>query len=448
MSRYLSIESEWLDQPLAADPLERRTWARLEINIAGCTVTRLWDRHSLAERLSIYVPAFPLAAWIAANWWALLHEPARSVKIPSADGLKVLRQRTWLGRHCFRAADSGVLLPRLCIYSDGHGLIAESVADDQDAYAHMPGQFVASGYFHLPLEEVQNPLREFVSRVVARINGEPDERALELKRNWQAISEADAEETAFCSAAGRLGLDPYQSDAWDLSLVELLERDLGDANNPPIVADLLEAADPQSVVALWGWVESMRKALDLQPAPKVASVYSLGSENPVKSGYRLAAEVRRSMGAHAKGPLGRVADAALAMGINAMVFEHHNHLRSPSVRATVGWRAGRDPVVAGPRPMHEQQTRFVEARALYHAVFTCHKGPRLVTDAQTWDQRASRTFAAELLAPQAELMAQYDAAAWVNDPELFEQELAKKYNVSTMLVRHQLENAGVDLSEA
>ena len=69
MSRSLSIECDWLDQPAAADPVERRTWAGLRIKVAGRLASRLWDREAASERQTLYVPAFPLAEWLIVNWW-------------------------------------------------------------------------------------------------------------------------------------------------------------------------------------------------------------------------------------------------------------------------------------------------------------------------------------------------------------------------------------------
>ena len=64
-----------------------------------------------------------------------------------------------------------------------------------------------------------------------------------------------------------------------------------------------------------------------------------------------------------------------------------------------------------------------------------------MTRAFTWDQQASRAFAAELLAPQAALIARAPGNA---DPSKVE-ELAKEFGASTVLIEKQLENAGVTL---
>jgi hypothetical protein len=161
------------------------------------------------------------------------------------------------------------------------------------------------------------------------------------------------------------------------------------------------------------------------------------------SGYGRARKLREIIGGLAEDPLNSVSDAAAGLNIAPLVFEPHNHLQSAKVHAAVGWRGGLVPVVAGPKPARESNVRFLEARALYHAAFACGRGPRLVTNATTWNQRASRAFAAELLAPQSGIHAHFDAEEWARDPDSLLQRLAHHYNVSAMVVQHQLVNAGL-----
>ncbi len=226
MLRFLSIECEWIDQPAAADVLERKTWADIRIRVAGRAVTRVWDRRSLAERVSIFVPAFTLARWIVQNWWALLYEPIRSERVPQHGAISAPSHLAWLRRHCLRAAKSGLVLPRASLYSDGRGVCVTWSADEPASYPHMPAEFIEGGAVQLEREEAADGLKAFVVEVLRRINGEDDARAVQLRANWEAITTDDSEEAQFCRAAGRLGLDPYQEDAHVSELVDLID-------NPP-----------------------------------------------------------------------------------------------------------------------------------------------------------------------------------------------------------------------
>jgi Zn-dependent peptidase ImmA (M78 family) len=124
-------------------------------------------------------------------------------------------------------------------------------------------------------------------------------------------------------------------------------------------------------------------------------------------------------------------------------FQERNHLPARNVSAAVGWRQGGEAIVAGPNPPREDSRRFVEARGLYHALFACALSPRLVTTAHTWDQQASRAFAAELLAPRRALVGRYEARAETEEFEELVASLAANYRVSTKIIKHQLENAGI-----
>jgi Zn-dependent peptidase ImmA (M78 family) len=85
----------------------------------------------------------------------------------------------------------------------------------------------------------------------------------------------------------------------------------------------------------------------------------------------------------------------------------------------------------------------LQARGLYHAAFTCHGGPRLITRAHTWDQQAARAFAAELLAPRADLVERWLPDAAPEEHQDLVAHLAREYEVDPRVVHLQLENAGI-----
>ena len=118
-----------------------------------------------------------------------------------------------------------------------------------------------------------------------------------------------------------------------------------------------------------------------------------------------------------------------------------NHLPNSRLQAVVGWNSDQGPVVAGPPPTRDTNRRFLEARGLYHAMYACDRGARLATNAHTWDQQASRGFAAELLAPQASLLDELARSS--EDYDSLVTALAGRYRVSTRVIEYQLENAGV-----
>jgi Zn-dependent peptidase ImmA (M78 family) len=107
----------------------------------------------------------------------------------------------------------------------------------------------------------------------------------------------------------------------------------------------------------------------------------------------------------------------------------------------VGWTANNEIVLAGPHFPRKDNQRFLAARGLYHALFSCERSERLVTSACSWDQQVSRAFAAELLAPQTALIARVSG----NVDHSKVEELAKEFVVSTVVIEKQLRNAGATL---
>ncbi len=77
-------------------------------------------------------------------------------------------------------------MPRLFLFSNGPELVAQWAADDADAFPHMPTQFVGTDTVHLPIQESEATLREFLATVVARIDGLCDDPATQLRTDWRA----------------------------------------------------------------------------------------------------------------------------------------------------------------------------------------------------------------------------------------------------------------------
>ena len=180
-------------------------------------------------------------------------------RLPSAD---------WLRRHCLRQAESGLLLPKLSIFSDGEDVCLDWQADPPDSYPRMPAEFTQSGRIWLSREDVDVGMRLFVQAVLERIGESDEDRVDWLRDNWDAIATADEEESSFCQSAGRLGLDPYLWHDWDPAVVQFLESGMGEDENRPIAADFLEAINNLTGMSeAWQWVRSARIAFDVEGSP-------------------------------------------------------------------------------------------------------------------------------------------------------------------------------------
>jgi len=303
----------------------------------------------------------------------------------------------------------------------------------------MPGPFLYGSSAVIDVQGAEDALRSFVGTVLRWIENSTDRRAVQLRNNWEAITNADPQEAAFCRAAGRMGLDPYDMSSWPAGLVELLET-LSEDNPPPIVTDFLSTAAAETAATLWNWVNHARKAGDLGPAakspPLALNPYTYAGQAGVTAAHRL----REQAGIDdAKVP--SVEAVADRIGLGPIVFEDYNHQPGTAIRAAVGWRGGGQAVVLGPTPQSTQSQRFLLARGLFHATFMCERGARLITRTHDWDQQASRGFAAELLAPRAALAAAVPANLDEDERADAITDLAQTYQVHTELIQRQLQNA-------
>lgn len=441
MSTSVSFEFDPIDQPAATDPLERLTWCTLRIWVGQRIASRIWDKSLQSERTSLYVPAFPIATWIVDNWWVMLNELCPWETVPlSIAGQSQLK---WIKRHCLRAADSSMQLPALYLYHDGQSLRAEWHSDPQGSVSNMLGEFIADGAEQLDADEVHQSLANFVNDTLARVADVDDDRVHQLQEQWRAVQSADRQEQEFCTIAGRMGIDPYDRSELTDELAEFLEKTLTNPSDP-LVRDLTEVAQPNSVEQQWLWLAAVSEELKLG-ANAIPHSLTLPSRtlSPPQFGYKLAHEIRDVAELGQFSRLESVEQTASIVLEKPFRVHERNHIPGQGVRAIVGQSSDGNVISVGPAPARADNRRFWEARGLYHAIVTSQHGRRLVTNAYSWDQKASRAFAAELLAPQRALSAM--VASPIADQEVIER-LSGEFQASTFVIERQLENAGIQLS--
>src|SRR5262249_13193393 len=129
---------------------------------------------------------------------------------------------------------------------------------------------------------------------------------------------------------------------------------------------------------------------------------------PHSFGYQLARQIRSKMNLQPVRKISSISEVANATLKKEITFEQVASPPISTLRAIVGETSNKL-IVAGniPHPAHAK--RFLEARCIFHAInyqmSQLEAAPcRLVTSAFSWDQKASRAFAAELLAPRQALL--------------------------------------------
>ena len=153
-------------------------------------------------------------------------------------------------------------------------------------------------------------------------------------------------------------------------------------------------------------------------------------------GYECARALRRNLSAPNGGAVTDVRETMQAFG-----WAQSPLLTTPSKPASlIDALVDRSPsgaaVVVAPADCGFRQERFRLARALFLHQFAATPGRRLVTAAHTWDQQASRAFAAEFLAPAAALARHVGVRISLRDIDV----LADEYQVSPLVIEHQIEN--------
>ena len=280
----LSFTFEWQD-PGGAEGTNCATWASLSICVGNVPVTQLLDRRSKSVRTSIFLPLFPLAEWIADNWWFLKSEVAR----PDAK-----KRHEFNRRHNLRWAREGYALPSLRLVTLGESVEAEWQALE---IADAGIWFLNSGRAVLSLSNFELALIDFVNAVVTRLDDMNLSRTT-LHDQWLAIQSADGEEQEFCHFAARLGLDPYVID----SQLETRICDVSSRIRPELLDDFFslasvdQLATQESALALAaGAIESDTDEVDAIAEVRSRAPAHMEGSNPWEKGYRFAETPRLNL---------------------------------------------------------------------------------------------------------------------------------------------------------
>ncbi|HOZ48128.1 MAG TPA: hypothetical protein PLO37_04860 [Candidatus Hydrogenedentes bacterium] len=421
----LELEYEWMPGEGITAPELRQTMARLVIRINGAAVTEVSDGVTRALRDGVYVPLYSIAEWAMTNWFALMYESKGANREFSAQ------------RHLLSCGAEGFALPRLSIVPEGDWV---HFSWQGQAVPYTDLRFLASGEARLRRESVSDSLLAFIRATVLRLRDAPNGQRTLLEEEWESFSALDAEERAFCEAAGALGLDPFSTGP---------EQDTGIVSAAETLPDSLREEFFAS--ALWHQIDEnvawVKEALDLVPSsgngvalhpfreriqPYLADVVPTA---PWEVGYRCAREVRSELG----NTVGRLRDEEF----NTLGWESTPRINTQSkvfeaiASMDPDTRVGR--FVTSGRHIHSQ--RFVFARTLFEYVTArAETFPRLVTRAETYTQKGSRAFAAELLAP-AETLREHIAGDTVTLEEI--EDLAEDLGVSSMVIAYQLKNHSI-----
>ncbi|MGI8803735.1 MAG: ImmA/IrrE family metallo-endopeptidase [Solirubrobacteraceae bacterium] len=428
--------SEWDRPDGVAAPELAATWARLEMWADSTCITQVEDAEVGSARRGIYCSLYPLAEWVAFNWW-LLQAHARPASLgPSSSAWSAQRGTShpaWLKHHNIRAAGDGFAWPDLAVLPSGDRTRIVWRADRAKT-SSKPIRYLVDGDADVPSALVTRALAEVVEAVLARLD-EQGITASPLAEEWRAISEATTEEREFCIAAARMGRDPY---ALPTDLAELLMQAANELK-PDLLADFLDAADPATIGAELDWVKQTSSDIDeLEASPSLAldelRRQTRGANEPSQAppwsrGFRQARLVRKIMGLAPTEPF----------PLNGLINYRESFSEARGFQGLGGLtRRGGETLMLS-RPFPEDAARFAGARALWHFAIDDTTDRFLLTRAHGDRQSVARSFAAELLAPAdgiRELLGTTREMAAEEDIE----SIATAFRVSSLVVDHQILN--------
>lgn len=414
------IRDGWLDA--SSDDAEACAITRLRISVRGEQIARNKTNRAGIESEAINTSLLPLAEFLANNWWSLLYEPIR----PSLDdGFRV--------RHRLDSGMRGYAFPPIALWSAGEQAISVDWAAFSNPFstisflAHQPDEPV-----QLKRAGVEDNLADLIETVLERTSGLSGNLMEAWGRVRESISEAD--ERAYCIAAGRLGLDPYDPDAPDLG-------QWADGIPDALFGDVSEIVDVRELEEAAKWVREYETRLKLfpetnlsyfgEPAPDLLSG-SAGS-----AGHYSAIRLRSHAVLPTEDP--RAAVDLLLGGVIAdgsqLVAE------GPSGIAAIVQKVGTSARI-GTVARSARQRRFRACAAAYMAWTSYGDEDRAATEAATRRQQAGRAFAAEMLAPQQALLARATRFGFDGDDL---EDLASEYICPYDTVMWQAVRAGIPL---
>ena len=404
---------------------ERLTHASLGIVADGKAITRVEDLLARTTRPVIRVSAYPLAVWLASNWWRLRWEvPTQEVR------------DDWSMVHQVAAAGGGYVWPDLKIVS--HGDYINLYSHETSSIGGESIAYLGEMNYSLSAEDFVDAVDDFIETVLARlVNCGLDDTV--LHKLWALIQEErrDSAVREYRRLEALLGFDsekgpPSQIDA----LIEMGAR-LGAEAVAEVAASSAGASE----------LEETEEALQQADQMVIADFASLRANlmpndafrYPWQYGQAAACRIRQAIG-HPEGPL---EDAMLEEWLSLS----ENVLAGKPDRNMPFAAALRDGADAGEirvlfRSNWPSGRRFEVARLLGDHLVSAPIEDRLMpaTNAKTARQSTQRAFAAEFLLPLDDLRAHIGP---VPEDEDRIEDIASEYGVSPLLVRRRLEDNGL-----
>ncbi len=421
MSGVEFIVGDWI-QNADPDPRSASTSAELTVVVDGISATRLFDTWSRTVSDRARLPIYPLAEWFAANWWRLHAEaPYEGGGFPATD---------WRMSHDLTAIGGGYVWPRMRFAFDDWAVQISARAVQNAPWEPVRHLNDIQPARSVPLAIFDRAVGDLIDLVLRRL-ADVGVSAEPLATIWSDVraERLDPEVSEWRRWEARLGYDPEQvPDA----LMDRLAGLFGRAGKPAAaeVAPLLST----NYDVMLGRLEALAAAPGIAAALPIGEAFEVDlGVAPWDAGRELARRVRGDAG-FVEGPIAN-ADLADLLGCSVAAFDE-----IPGWDVPIGLGVKSD----GGATLHFRKRnmpgfRFEAARFLADGIFASREDRWLpLTDRGTARQKFQRSFAAELLAPIAEVGSEFDLDS---TPERIE-DLSDVYGVSPLAIRSHLANHG------
>lgn len=393
MSEHLEFQWEWL-APFEPESLEAVTFADMKICLGEKAVTELEDDRSRTLRRGMYVSVYPLALFLAANWWRLRWEPKPLQEDPA-----------WRMRHCLPAIGEGYVWPDLTFASDGEGILVTARSTEKSRTASV--RYIADSAGWVPAVFFERAVGQCIEGVLSRLEAFDLTRS-ELAQVWAAVR-AENGNTATARLRRIEALAGYDPD----EAPEAFVRNLLDAETEvglPAIQELAAASQKRALLDLRELQASLKgQGVVFQIADFERLVAEVQPEDattpPWQRAHVAAQKVRKLWGLDEK-PVsnGRLAEL---FGVQRNVLESEQGagsvLNAPYSASC--WNREKDQQRLILNRKLTTSRRFAMCRLLGDSMFGVPDG-RLsaATDAGTSRQKFQRAFAQGLLCPFDALM--------------------------------------------
>lgn len=410
----MRISSEWLDGGINAALEERATLSAWQLFVADQNVCLHLDQGESSDH--IISPLYSIAEGLSHDWWSIFGGRDCSVSIASHR--------------------MGFAVPDVRLKFDGS---AFEITAEQKSYVNPNVRFWAGPTETMDRSTAENALSSLIGIIIDRLN-EKGIRGSAAQLRWARVetSRQSEDESAFCEAAGALGIDPYSIPEETADLIEQSASLFAGEALVEFLGGL--RSRPQRAREAIDWVNRVERRPRYHcrlpelrgAAQRVCLKAPAKDEQAWSLGYRRARAFRAELD---WGPNDRIrTHKAVAERLGAP-----NFALAESVEGLTALRSDKDDGVY----LHvRRQGRtsapghaFAFARGIGDAVcFPSHDRAPINELHEARRQAAGRAFAAEFLAPVDEVLA---LRAEGRDTAT----IASEFGVAVALVDRQIENA-------